>query len=85
MLREKVYDYGHSSKNSHVESLTYGIGLQLPLLTKTPMQVSIDYAQFSQPSYVVGRTWDDLKSISARLSYNLFKLQLFDYTVLNTP
>jgi len=74
VLREKVYDYGRSSNKSHLEYLTYGIGLQLPLqqLTKIPMQVSIDYAQFSQPSYVVGRTWYDLKSISARLSYNLF-------------
>lgn len=73
-FKEKIYDYGRSSNKSHVESLTYGIGLQLPLqqLTKIPMHVSIDYAQFSQPSYVVGRTWDDLKSVSARLSYDLF-------------
>lgn len=73
-FKEKVYDYSHSSNKSHLESLTYGIGLQFPLqqLTKIPMHVNIDYAQFSQPSYVVGRTWDDLKSVSARLSYDLF-------------
>lgn len=52
--KETTYDYGIPSVNyDHISSLTYGIGLQIPLykLTKIPLNINFDYTSLPQPLY----------------------------------
>ena len=66
---EKVDDHGNPTyNNNNIHSLTYGIGLQIPLnkLTKLPLNINFDYTSLPQPSYTKSET--DLANFT---SYNL--------------
>ncbi|MEO6231118.1 MAG: hypothetical protein ABJB11_16545 [Ferruginibacter sp.] len=69
--KEKVYDFGFPDHNKReIKSITYGLGIQIPLyrLTKMPFNINFDYTSLPQPTYSNDRSnWDDFKTYTLRL------------------
>jgi len=67
--KEKVYNYGLPDDNkSEIQSITYGLGVQIPLylLTKMPFNINFDYTSLPQPNYSM-----NLKGLTNFNSYTL--------------
>ena len=72
-----IDDRDYSINRDKVESITYGVGLNLPLskFMKRPLEIVIDYTQLPQPSYIYNRTWEDFKSFNMAIRYQLKKFK----------
>lgn len=68
-------DFGLPEYNrDNIQSLTYGIGVEVPLhkLTKIPLQFNIDFALLPEPSYIHDvEPLDDFYSINFRVNWQL--------------
>ncbi len=67
--KEKTYNYGLPEyNNSEIQSITYGLGIQIPLyrLTKMPFNINFDYTSLPQANYS-----KDLRGLGNFKSYTL--------------
>ncbi len=75
--KEKVYNYGLPDYNkSEIQSITYGLGIQIPLyrLTKMPFNINFDYTSLPQPRYSkIPRGLGNFKSYTLRVNIFLRK------------
>jgi hypothetical protein len=69
--KESIYDFGISSNNSQISSLTYGFGLQLPIykLTDLPININFDYTTLPQVSSSYDPNPENFKTFTVRVNW----------------
>lgn len=81
-------DYGRPDYNlDHLESLTYGFGLQAPLhkFTKLPLKIEFNHTNLPQPSLIRSRSsWGSFYSSSLRITWLIRFKSYFPSRFFNT-